>query len=264
MASSIPFQDAHCHVLQVVKMSPSTVAVAFEGFREHLDEHYDRRERLIKASRDISAASKKVIFLIHRVLNEASGDDRTLSLRANADARRKLDEVRLMMKNIAHELDGSRFWRYAHNITGGLQEYIEALSFFHYVEGGGLVSYEQVQANLSDDAGQPLFLVPLSDYALGISDFTGELMRLAITSISKPSGRAKATQISVFVRGCKSDLETLTPHIHDLHKKQVVTAQSLRKIEEAAYAIAIRSSEYELSPWMLDHIVSQVSEDTES
>jgi predicted translin family RNA/ssDNA-binding protein len=89
-------------------------------------------------------------------LNEASGDDRALSLRATADARRKLDEVRLMMKNIAHELDGSRFWRYAHNITGGLQEYIEALSFFYYVEGGGLVSYEQVQANLSDDAGQPV------------------------------------------------------------------------------------------------------------
>ena len=60
------------------------------------------------------------------------------------------------MKNVAHELDGSRLWRYAHNISGGLQEYIEALSFFHYVEGGGLVSYEQVQANLSDDAGQPV------------------------------------------------------------------------------------------------------------
>lgn len=28
------------------------------------------------------------------------------------------------------------------------------------------------------------------------------------------------------------DFETLTPHIPDLHKKQVVTAQSLRKVEE--------------------------------
>ena len=28
------------------------------------------------------------------------------------------------------------------------------------------------------------------------------------------------------------DFETLTPHIHDLHKKQVVTVQSLRKVEE--------------------------------
>ena len=28
------------------------------------------------------------------------------------------------------------------------------------------------------------------------------------------------------------DFETLTPHIHDLHKKQAVTVQSLRKVEE--------------------------------
>lgn len=83
---------------------------------------------------------------------------------------------------------------------------------------------------------------------------------------------------------CKTqflDFEALTPHIHDLHKKQAVTVQSLRKVEEgllnlcfvwsssdpyfsAAYAIVIRSSEYELSPPMLDHIVSQaVSDGTE-
>jgi hypothetical protein len=30
------------------------------------------------------------------------------------------------------------------------------LSFVHYIECGGLVSYERVQANLCDDAGQPV------------------------------------------------------------------------------------------------------------
>ncbi|KAK5014861.1 hypothetical protein LTR60_003150, partial [Cryomyces antarcticus] len=34
----------------------------FETFRAELDEHHDRRERVIKASRDITAASKKIIF----------------------------------------------------------------------------------------------------------------------------------------------------------------------------------------------------------
>ena len=32
----------------------------FESFRAELDEHHDRRERVIKASRDITAQSKKV------------------------------------------------------------------------------------------------------------------------------------------------------------------------------------------------------------
>jgi hypothetical protein len=32
----------------------------FESFRAELDEHHDRRERIIKASRDITAQSKKM------------------------------------------------------------------------------------------------------------------------------------------------------------------------------------------------------------
>jgi hypothetical protein len=32
----------------------------FEVFRSELDEHQDRRERIIKASRDVTAASKKM------------------------------------------------------------------------------------------------------------------------------------------------------------------------------------------------------------
>lgn len=32
----------------------------FEGFRDELDEHYDRRERIVKVSRDVTALSKKM------------------------------------------------------------------------------------------------------------------------------------------------------------------------------------------------------------
>lgn len=35
-------------------------AQMFDVFRQELDEHHDRRERVIKASRDITAASKKM------------------------------------------------------------------------------------------------------------------------------------------------------------------------------------------------------------
>jgi predicted translin family RNA/ssDNA-binding protein len=39
---------------------PSAFSAMFEGFRKELDEHHDRRERIIKASRDITASSKKM------------------------------------------------------------------------------------------------------------------------------------------------------------------------------------------------------------
>lgn len=46
----------------------------FENFRDELDEHYDRKERVVKASRDVTAQSKKMyashcnVLYIHIVL----------------------------------------------------------------------------------------------------------------------------------------------------------------------------------------------------
>lgn len=79
-----------------------------------------------------------------------------------------------------------------------------------------------------------------------------------------------------------TDFESWTPYVRDLKKKQSVTTQSLEKIEDgefptflpdytsflslclfslsfisAAYAIMVRTSEYDLSPDMLDDIVAQ-------
>jgi len=138
-----------------------------------------------------------------------------------------------------------------------LQEYIEALSFAHYLEFRALISYEEVQKSLSDEDGVPYFPLPLEDYLLGLSDLTGELMRYAISSISRRGGRSKAKQVCVFVRGCKADFEGMTPYFRELRKKQVVTAQSLEKIEDVAYEIAVRSSEYDLPPELLDDIVDR-------
>lgn len=42
--------------------SSSTLAI-FGTFRDELDEHHDRRERIVKTSRDITALSKKMYVL---------------------------------------------------------------------------------------------------------------------------------------------------------------------------------------------------------
>lgn len=39
---------------------PASILSIFENFRDELDEHHDRRERIIKNSRDITALSKKM------------------------------------------------------------------------------------------------------------------------------------------------------------------------------------------------------------
>lgn len=45
----------------------------FETFRAELDDHHERRERVIKASRDVTAASKKVYVLIFLEIIPAAG-----------------------------------------------------------------------------------------------------------------------------------------------------------------------------------------------
>ncbi len=59
---------------------------------------------------------------------------------------------------MAPELAGDRFWHYQQNVSPGLQEYIEALSFAHYLEHRSLITYAAVQRSLSDDVGGPVSL----------------------------------------------------------------------------------------------------------
>lgn len=40
--------------------SASPFMAMFEVFREELDQHHDRKERIVKVSRDITASSKKM------------------------------------------------------------------------------------------------------------------------------------------------------------------------------------------------------------
>ncbi|KAF9014990.1 Translin [Cyathus striatus] len=235
-----------------------TVAL-FDDFREQLDDHNDRRERLIKASRDITNLSKKVIFLLHRTILEGitHTDQDTLEKIAARRGYEKLREVQQIYASLKDELFGDRFWRYHRQVSPGLQEYIEALSFAHYLDHGTLITFHDVQKSLSDLDGVSYLPLTVSDYLLGLSDLTGELMRFAISGISRRGGRAKATEVCAFMRACKADFECFTPYVRDLNKKQAVTSQSLEKIEDAAYAIFVRSSEYDLPPEMLDDIVSQ-------
>ncbi|TDL28810.1 Translin [Rickenella mellea] len=232
------------------------VLKVFDGFRVELDEYNDRRERLIKVSRDITNASKKVIFLLHRLATakiESGGTDFKSIAKQGRD---KLIEIQALFASIRGELDGERFWSFQRAVSPGLQEYIEALSFVHYLESGRLVTFREVQASLTDESGIVYFPLPLDDYLLGVSDLTGELMRYAIVAISHRGGRNKAKEVCDFVRNCKADFERFTPFVKFLSKKQAVTSQSLEKIEAAAYTIAIRRSEYGASAEALEDLVS--------
>ncbi|EOA81528.1 uncharacterized protein SETTUDRAFT_165971 [Exserohilum turcica Et28A] len=162
----------------------------FEGFRAELDEHHDRRERIIKASRDITASSKKIIFTLQRVRTIGQALPPWVT-KKNAEYWETIED---RYKNIAADLQGLNAYRYSHNITGGNQEFMEALSFQHYLETQSLISYEEAKARINAMSGGagPINFTP-EDYILGVCDMTGELMRFSVTSMATsgklPSGK---------------------------------------------------------------------------
>ena len=48
--------------------SDSPVIQTFLSFRTEMDSHHDKYERLVKISRDITIASKRIIFNLHRAV----------------------------------------------------------------------------------------------------------------------------------------------------------------------------------------------------
>ena len=100
--------------------------------------------------------SKKVIFLLHRTLAEATSHDPSIAKQAALRGRDKLHEVQSMYAKMHSELEGDRYWRYQRQVSPGLQEYIEALSFTHYLDHGSLVTFDQAQETLCDVSGKPV------------------------------------------------------------------------------------------------------------
>jgi predicted translin family RNA/ssDNA-binding protein len=97
----------------------------FETFRDELDQHHDRRERIIKTSRDITAASKKTIFSLQRV-RFLKGP---IPSKITSETEERATVVQKHFISIAPDLVGINAWRYQRQVSGGIQEFMEAVSF---------------------------------------------------------------------------------------------------------------------------------------
>ncbi|KAI5369806.1 Putative Translin family [Septoria linicola] len=230
----------------------------FEQFRAELDEHHDRRERIIKASRDITAASKKIIFTLQRTrrLNEplpqniAKGNEPYYK------------NIAAQFASVSNDLQGLNAHRYSRQITGGCQEWMEAVSFEHYLTTASLITFEDAAIKLRglDQNGSGIALT-IEDYLLGIFDMTGELMRFAITTMamngklpeitSAPDTAESSSEdtrsILHDMRALRSALEALNarggPLGKDVDKKMEVMRASVEKVERALYGLVVRGAE---------------------
>lgn len=230
----------------------SAVNSAFKVFQQELDTKHDKHERLVKLSRDITIESKRSIFVLHRVTSVPDVED------VLAEADTKLDGVREKIGQVAEELRGEDLYQFHRAFTPGIQEYVEAVSFQHFIRHRTLISLEEINARLvfiKEDKevkasdGQPpgstvlTFQVTPTDYLLGVADLTGELMRMCISSVGN-GDIDTPFQLSQFLRQIHDGFAYIgNTGPYEVSKKLHTLRQSLAKVEDACYTLRVRGSE---------------------
>ncbi|CAA6654431.1 unnamed protein product [Spirodela intermedia] len=229
-------------MMTVSAASDSAMKEEFAKHAEYLNVLNDKRERVVKASRDVTINSKKVIFQVHRITKENKEE---VVEKAEKDLAAVTDQY---MSKLVKELHGTDFWKLRRAYSPAVQEYVEAATFCRFCKAGTLMNLDEINAillSLSQPSVEPL-QINILDYLLGVADLTGELMRLAIGRISE--GELEyAEKICGFVRNTYRELSLLVPEIDDnseMKKKMEIMFQSMTKIENALFSVHVRGSEY--------------------
>lgn len=293
----------------------SPVIQQFLAYQKILDAKHDKYERLVKLSRDVTIESKRTIFLLQRITGKEEEKESIFS-----EAEKKLAEIQTSKwKAVGVELQGEDPYQYIRAYSPGLQEYIEAMSFYHYLKYEKLISLEAVQETLvfpyctkeehssadapemnikgcestpeqcstdvngqsvirqetggtpsvvcsnhnnpSDSLGastQELSVhIPPMEYMLGIGDLTGELMRVAITSIGIGDIK-KPFELCSFLRHIHDAFLLFGNASKELSRKMYTLKQSLQKVEAGCYTLQVRGSE------IPKHMLADVLNDVEA
>lgn len=109
--------------------------------------------------------------------------------------------------NIAKELRGLDHYQYARAFSPGLQEYVEAFTYYEYINSGKIIDWYDLQNRMTyDESVEPSVdkenlgevdeqqiatiekksfkcLVQPMEFMLGLGDLSGEVMRRCITSL---------------------------------------------------------------------------------
>ncbi|ATY62241.1 translin-associated factor [Cordyceps militaris] len=207
----------------------------FEGFRDELDQHHDRRERLVKASRDVTAQSKKM-----QARDRVKDINKELPPNIQKDMDTRIAEIATLLGSIAPDLQSINRYRYQSSMRC-LEELVEALTFAHYLRHQTLLTPAEAQAAVPADVGLTEY-----DYMYGVFDLFGELMRFATVTTAQTGrllgdgGRTLLSDMQAL--GCAFEMMRDVP-TRDYRNKVEAMRQSVKKVEKLGYGLVVRGSE---------------------
>jgi len=223
----------------------------FKTFSTFYDARKDLRETVYKSSRDVTMGSKGIISLLQRSAgvskdnkNSEDGKDSPYAIILR-EARSELRKVHRAIESIFSVLsDPADYWRMLPSWGFGIQEYVEACGFYHYLSQGKLISKRGVEELIqSDHSSKKLIEIPVEDYLMGIGDIAGELMRYATNSACLGNYESPST-IASFLQELYLQYSSIQVPRKDWDKKVSVMLESLMKVETVCYKLQIRGKEF--------------------
>lgn len=126
--------------------------------KKDLETYQAERNQIINASRDILQASKSAIFALHR--NNVK------------EAQKFLSAAEAEIAKLNKSYNKNNRLRFEGSYKAGLEEYVEAKTFFRFMSGKVLDKL-------------PIKSIGPEEYINGLTDLTGELVRQAVLQATK-------------------------------------------------------------------------------
>lgn len=183
--------------------------VNFTKLQKDIHAYDGERERLIKKSRDVLKLSKLVIYAVHRgELKEAEKLQQQMG-----KEKKELDSIAAHSAKM--ETEGS------YKIA--VQEYVEAMLYFHFVKTGKLIDVD----------------VPADYFVLGLADLPGELNRRAVFLAGKGQ-TAEVGKIRDAVDMIYGELLKFDFRDNELRRKVDAVKYELRKLEDLVLDLKLK------------------------
>jgi hypothetical protein len=181
------------------------------------------------------------------------GEKIPTSVLEGKDFAQHMTTIRDRFGAVASDLSGTNAYRYQGQISPGIQEFVEAVLFQHYLETDEVLS----PADCAELVPSRIRLGE-DDYVLGLFDMTGEVMRYAITQMATqthssldPSdgqpGQA-GRRVLMLLQSLRTTLESLVVRgnvglAKQISTKMNTTVASVEKVEKAVYSMTVRGRE---------------------
>ncbi len=183
--------------------------IHFTELRKDIHTYDTEREKLIKQSRVVLKLSKQIIYAVHRdEIKEAA----RLIKQIQAE-KKKLDSIAQHNRKMGSE--GS--------YKVAIQEYVEAILYFHFVKNGELI-------NLN---------VATEHFVLGLADLPGELVRKAVYLAGKGEVE-KVNKIKDEVDMIYGELLKFDFRNNDIRRKVDSVKYDLRKLEDLVLDLKLK------------------------